>query len=300
VAQCRDADELGGAALMGATSHAFDTMPRRILIAGLAVALWMLLGLTLHLGVEAYLLAGVPLMIAFQYLVRRAPLAAAWIFQPRPRGTDRRERALGLALGMALAAFPASRVFDLVANGTGNAPILVLWWLAAATGGLIAGSVLCAQRADALRRALPTIAIAATSFACMWLLVAVVTRSGRLTMPDGAALADAITQAIVFFDVSFVLEEVAFRGILDPYLLGREPGASAAWASAVFGSALWGLWHLPVALAPGSADFITVLRIVLFHIGLGAMLCFVARTAGTLAPSAAVHGLADAFRNVLS
>jgi hypothetical protein len=132
-------------------------MPRRILVCGVVMALWMLLGLTLHLGVEAYLLAGVPWMLAFQRLV---------------------------------------------------------------------------------------------------------------------------------------------RGILDPYLLGGERGTSAAWASAVAGSALWGLWHLPVVLAPGAADRVTVFRRVLSHVGPGAMLCFVARTAGTLAPSAAVHGMADAFRNV--
>jgi hypothetical protein len=286
--------------LMGAVPSSLDTMPRRILVAGVAVALWMLLGLTLHLGVEAYLLAGAPLMLAFQRLVRRRPLPAAWIFDRQARDVDPRALALGLALGLALAALPACRLLALVDDGSDATGTIVLWWLAATTGGLIAGVVLRAQRVDALRRALPTIAIAALSFACMSLLAALVTHPGRLALPGGAALVDALAQSVVYFDISFVLEEVAFRGILDPYILGGERGASAAWASAVFGSALWGLWHLPVVLAPGAADLVSVLRLVLLHVGLGAMLCFVARTAGTLAPSAAVHGMADAFRNVLS
>jgi len=273
-----------------------DTMPRRILVAGLVVALWMLLGVGLRLGVEAYLLAGVPVMIAFQWLVHRRPLWAAWVFGPSAPVMDGR----ALALGLATAAIPGARLASTLASGDAPSPGVVLWLLAAIAGGLAAGVTLRAQRGDALRRAFPTMAITLLSFAFMFALGALVAHRGRLALPGFSAVGDALVEALVYFDVSFVLEEVAFRGILDPYILGGERGTNAAWASAIVGSALWGLWHVPVALAPGAADLPTLLRLVLLHVGLGAMLCFVARMAGTLAPGAAVHGLADAFRNLIS
>lgn len=42
------------------------------------------------------------------------------------------------------------------------------------------------------------------------------------------------------------LEEVLFRGLIDTYLRGSTRGPDRA--SALYGSALWGIWHLPVAL----------------------------------------------------
>jgi hypothetical protein len=236
------------------------------------------------------------LIIAFQLLVRRRPLWAAWIFDASTPIWDLR----ALTLGIAAAALPASRLASALTDGKAPPPSVILWLLAATVGGLIAGVALRAQRADALRRALPTIAIATLSFIGMFALVALVSHRGRLVLPDAPGIGDAIAQAILYFDVSFVLEEVVFRGILDPYILGGERGMNAEWAGAILGSALWGFWHLPIVLAPGAADLPTILRLVMFHVGLGAMLCFVARIAGTLVPSAAIHGFADAFRNTLS
>jgi len=273
-----------------------DTMVRRVLIAGLVVALWMLVGVVLHLGVEAYLLAGVPLMIVFQRFVRRRPIRAAWVFDASAAVLDTR----ALVLGLAAAAVPVVRLATALAGERPLPAGVALWALAAVAGGLAAGVALRAQRAEALRQALPTIVVTLLSFLFMFSLGAFVAHRGRTGLPAASDIADALVQAVLYFDVSFVLEEVAFRGVLDPYLLGDERGTNAAWASAVVGSALWGLWHVPIALAPGSADAIALLRLVLFHVGLGAMLCFVARLSGTLAPSAAVHGLADAFRNLIS
>jgi membrane protease YdiL (CAAX protease family) len=273
-----------------------DTMPRRVLIAGVVVALWMLPGVALHLGAESYLLVGVPLMLAFQRFVHRRPLRAAWVFDEKAPTVDAR----ALAVGVAIAALPGARLIAALAGRPACPASLLLWLLAATIGGLAAGIALRAQRVDALRRALPTIAVAMLSFVFMFALAAIVAHGGHLRPPTASGLGDALEQAIVYFDVSFVLEEVAFRGVLDPYILGGERGPNAAWASAVVGSALWGLWHVPIALAPGAADLPTLVRLVLFHVGLGAMLCFVARLSGTLAPAAAVHGLADAFRNLIS
>ncbi len=49
---------------------------------------------------------------------------------------------------------------------------------------------------------------------------------------------------LLFFPVCFVLEEVTFRGMLDSHL--HRPGESLRFTSALLGSILWGLWHLPI------------------------------------------------------
>ena len=45
--------------------------------------------------------------------------------------------------------------------------------------------------------------------------------------------------------MTFVLEEVAFRGALDAHV--HHEGEGRGWQSALFVSALWGLWHLPIS-----------------------------------------------------
>src|SRR3954466_8418448 len=45
----------------------------------LFIALWMALGWVFHLGANAYLLLGIPLVIAFQLVVRREPLVRLWV-----------------------------------------------------------------------------------------------------------------------------------------------------------------------------------------------------------------------------
>jgi membrane protease YdiL (CAAX protease family) len=89
------------------------------------------------------------------------------------------------------------------------------------------------------------------------------------------------------------MEEVLFRGLLDPYLHGSTPGPDRA--SALYGSALWGMWHLPVmSVALGA---FTIPYLVAVHTVLGYVLVISWRRTGNLAAPGIAHAVSDALRN---
>jgi hypothetical protein len=272
-----------------------------MLASGLFVLAWMVVGVIGRLSPNTYLLAGIPLTLLFQRFVRRRPIWRAWIMAGPNAPLD----AAGWACGLLLALPPLVLLWERVElraslGFTASPPAVVGWLVAAAIGGLVAGHVVRGQSAAAWRRCAP---YTATGIVC-GLFIFTVARwpgglLGHLAHPARAA-ATLFDSAVLYFDVSFIVEEVTFRGVLDPYLLGDARGQAAQFASALASSALWGLWHLPLLMTSGPVDMITVLRIVLTHASFGLILCFAVRAAGTLVTGAFVHALSDAYRNLIS
>jgi membrane protease YdiL (CAAX protease family) len=64
-------------------------------------------------------------------------------------------------------------------------------------------------------------------------------------VPVVAGLVALAKYSALYYPASFLLEEVAFRGALDAHV--HYDGERGGWLSAVFISALWGVWHLPVS-----------------------------------------------------
>ena len=97
----------------------------------------------------------------------------------------------------------------------------------------------------------------------------------------------------IYFPATFVIEEVAFRGALDAHV--HHPGDSRGWMSALFVSALWGAWHLPVS--DGMPLPLLVLSLVAWHCLVGVPLSFAWRRSGNLSGPAFAHAAIDAVRN---
>jgi membrane protease YdiL (CAAX protease family) len=94
-----------------------------------------------------------------------------------------------------------------------------------------------------------------------------------------------------------VLEEVAFRGAIDDHV-HRADGARGV-LSALFVSALWGLWHLPIA--PGGLPLAVIAaQALLVHCVVGVPLSLARRRTGSLVVPAGAHALIDALRNGLA
>jgi membrane protease YdiL (CAAX protease family) len=108
---------------------------------------------------------------------------------------------------------------------------------------------------------------------------------------------------LILTPVTFLVEEVFFRGVLDTYLHQGVQGSS--WLSASYLSALWGLWHLPLfhglylpVLHWGQLpDIMAALLVV--HIAVGVPLSIWWRRSGNLAVPGTTHALVDTIRNVL-
>ncbi len=261
---------------------------RRYAVAALAVAAWMALGWLTRAGANQYLLLGVPLAVAFQRGVARRPLRALWVREAPPFRADPRTVALALA-------FAAAPVAALVRQVSGPrhdlAPDRVAWLLCAAAGAAAAAYAVRHARGATLRALLACLATAGTVGVALvgaaWLA------RGADALPPAAG-GMALRWLLLYWPVTFVLEEVFFRGALDAYV--HRPGEPGGWGAAVFVSALWGLWHLPVVAAPGLA---TAAGLLAVHTAIGVPLSRYWRRGGNLAAPAAAHAAVDAVRNAL-
>lgn len=269
---------------------------RQAVIAGAVVAGWMALGWGCRLGGDAYLLAGVPVVIAYQLGVARRPLRALWRFDGEPLAWG----SLGAVAGAAAAVLPLRLLGGQVlalARGDAVDTSVAGWLLAAAAGAGGLGWGIAEARRRAAWRDRPLAAL---------FVVVVLVGAVAPVLTALRASAPAVPQwrwfgrdLLLYSEVGWVLEEVVFRGAFDPAvasgagLSGRRALGSAAWVSL-----LWGLWHLPLAVHGVSGpEILAGARVVLYHLALGVPLSMLARRAGQLGPNALAHALVDAWRN---
>ena len=244
----------------------------------------MALGWLAGAGGNAYLLLGVPLTAAFQLGVARRPLHTLWVrdapaFRLGPTGA---------ALALALAVVPASALVR--ALGAGRRDPAQIAWLACAVAGAAAAGFALAHATRATLRALLG-CLATAGVIGVGIMVLTWLARGAATAPR---LGVGVQSLLLYLPVTFVLEEVFFRGALDAYV--HRPGEGHRWRSAVYVSVLWALWHLPTVPQPGVAVAVGLLVV---HTAIGIPLSMYWRRDGNLAVPGIVHALIDAVRNAL-
>jgi Type II CAAX prenyl endopeptidase Rce1-like len=265
--------------------------PRRVVEGVGFVAAWVGLGYLLPVSSEAYLLMEIPLTIAFQVLVRRRPVRELLVrgggtASDRPSGPSRRDVAVTglLVLG------PLS--WGLQAGGGGD--LWVIGWYAAAVVGAAAAAY--ALRSTSVRAVLRSAALpTAVGVVGNVLVVGGVELASGTSFDLVAMLGSVLKWLAIYFPATFVIEEVAFRGALDAHV--HHPGEGRGWRSAMFVSALWGLWHLPVA--DGMPFPLLVLSLMTWHCLVGVPLSYAWRRSGNLSGPAFAHSVIDAVRNGL-
>jgi membrane protease YdiL (CAAX protease family) len=266
---------------------AVDRRIARAAIAALVIGGYMALGFAFRLSAEGYLLVGIPITVAFQVLVARQPLRALWL-RDMPRLTFA-PRSIAAVVVVAIA--PTALVVRGVRDGN---PVLAAYGLAAIVGAIGAVYAMRAMDRDAVRSTVRTTLITGTILVGMMVVFRVA--SGGFDGNLAAAVATAVISVATYVPVVFVMEEVLFRGLLDTYLHGSTPGADHA--SALYGSALWGLWHLPVAFI--SLGVLTIPYLVAVHTALGFFLVTSWRRTGNLAAPGIAHAVTDALRNAVA
>jgi membrane protease YdiL (CAAX protease family) len=248
------------------------------------VAVWVTAGYLLHLDSNGYLLLGIPLTAAFQRLVRRRPLRE--LLAP---GTARFALTRqGAAIAAVLAVVPGFYALRSVSSGDWT----TVGWYVAATGGAVAAgfSLRASSIAGTLRDAARPILVGAGGMATVYGVLHLATGT---PLPAVAAVVAVVTYTALYLPATFLMEEVAFRGAIDAHV--HHDGEGRGWPSAVFVSALWGMWHLPTASAFPLPLKVTVLVVV--HIALGVWLSFAWRRTRNLAAPALAHAVIDAVRN---
>lgn len=281
---------------------------RRYLVVLGVVLVWMLGGTLLQLPGNAYLIAGVPLLLVFQLFVARRPLTEIWFRKPQGSPLP----AWGWIAAAAFMAFPAYSL----ASEWGSSPWDVRLWYAASAGGAVP---LAHSLARFNRTSVRPLAVCfATAGALGILFVALPTYlahhsaavaglAGTSHTPSAGfrpRFAEFLRSLLLYVPVVFVLEEVFFRGGLDSYL--HREGDDNPWLSAAFVSALWGFWHLPFLIpglrhsaSPVAAALFLAIPLMSIHCLVGIPLSFAWRKGGLLFLPAVVHAFVDAVRNAL-
>ncbi|HEX5502334.1 MAG TPA: CPBP family intramembrane glutamic endopeptidase [Thermomicrobiales bacterium] len=264
---------------------------RRMTEVALFVGAWMALGLLLHLDSPRYQLLGVPFALAFQLLVRRRPLRQLWVRDGPPFRLDARGAAIAavlLALG-----YPAYQALNSVPVARW---VVALWLVAYAVGALAAAYALRHLHADGRDRAF---AASAVAIGLLWIALSAGPELANAArpLPLAAMVAAGLRWATLYFPIAFVLEEVQFRGLVDAHV--HRPGEARGWLSALVVSALWSIWHLPLAL-DGTPLADVVASLLLVHVTIGVPLSFAWRRSGNLVLPAAAHALIDAVRDGLA
>jgi hypothetical protein len=263
-----------------------DARRRRLLEGFGLVAVWVALGCLFPLNDETYLLMGIPRTIGFQLLVRRRPLCELWVRDATRFTLDKR----GLLLAAVLVATPAyygARALP------GAHWWLIGWYLAGILGAVGAAFALRATSPVAMLRsaALP-MAVGAGGMAVVIGGMHVATGNPVHVL---AVLGTVAKYISIYFPVTFVLEEVAFRGAVDAHV--HHEGDGRGWQSALFVSALWGLWHLPISTGMPFPVLIVVLLSV--HCLIGGPLSLAWRRSRNLAGVGFAHSAIDAVRNAM-
>jgi membrane protease YdiL (CAAX protease family) len=255
------------------------------------VAVWMALGRLLPIDANGYLLLGIPLTLAFQLLVRRRPVRELWVRDGDRFALDR----AGVLIAVLLVVVPAVVLVRAVLAGEW---VQAGWNLAAVVGAVAAGYAL---RRTTAGRVLRAAALPATIGVLIMVASGVLqfVVLGRTPAPL-AMLGTGLLYLALYFPATFVVEEVTFRGALDAHL--HRPGEGRGWLPALLGSALWGLWHLPLVppAATAGAFAVQVAQLLLVHCLIGVPLAFAWRKTGNLAAPALAHAVIDAVRNALA
>ena len=258
------------------------------------VALWMALGWIFHLDTNSYLLIGVPLVVLFQRFVRQRPLRQLWVRD----AAAFRLGLVGIVIALLLMLAPGC---DLIFVALPKKLwVVALWLLCASAGAVFAAFAITHQRASAARRGLPSF-LAAVLIGMAIMAVGALASHHDIGVPL-SKLFLLLKQFLLYFAVTFVLEEVAFRGALDSHIYqpptDEERRGGSAWLSAIFVSVLWGIWHLPALPTGTAAAFAAAIpALIMIHALVGVPLSFCWRASGTLVLPAAAHALIDSYRN---
>jgi hypothetical protein len=276
-----------------------NSRPLRFLIVGLVVVVWWTLAFLLHLTTAGLLLLGVPLLVVFQLGIHRQPLRTLWVRSVPPLRLD----GWFFLLWGLFSLFPVYAVIREVMNLQLTNAAELSMAIVGAFGFAYALRAMQAKTWGQLGLCLLTVGIIGLlpQFLSLLLPHIVHIKSGHtLTTPHPTFLQglEIATQWFLIAPIGFVVEEVFFRGALDTYLHRGEEGTG--WLSAIFVSALWGLWHLSTQ-SPTSGNLLsTALGLIISQVLVGVPLSLWWRKSGNLVVNDTAHALLEGVRNGLA
>src|SRR5262249_6103627 len=242
---------------------------------------WVAMGKLLHLDDSAYVVAGVPIVAFFQLIIRRQPLRALWIREAPPfRLNSKLVFALPLTVLPSLSTIGAVLPFK---------PWDCALYVSTVFGAFAAAYALRHLRRQHLRLLILCIIVNELIDAAGWTLQL---RMGVWTLRETSMIEKSATGMISFLmgvPLLCMVDEVAFRGAFDSHL--NATTGHNWWISALYVSALWAVWHMPV-YGPVDHDSLALFAILL---PFGMVLSYLWRKTGNLAYTVIIHALSNAL-----
>jgi membrane protease YdiL (CAAX protease family) len=258
------------------------TRTRRWIESSGFVGVWILLGYAFRTDANAYLVLGIPLTLGFQVFVRGQRVEDLWVRGGAPFMPRWVVRAVCLGATTCVALVVGLRGYVAVSMWAGAAVVGtfgVVYAFRHATRQTLREGVWCLVSTGAMATVL-------LGRATGWFDLSDVDPGRRLTI--------GIASLPAYIAVTFVLEEVSFRGAIDAH--AHHPDDSLPIVSAAAVSVLWAVWHLPLARGPLLP---TIGDLLLVHVPVGTALSVFWRRSGNLAVPAFSHAFIDALRNAL-
>lgn len=276
-----------------------NSRPLRFLIVGLVVVVWWTLGFLLHLTTDGLLLLGVPLLVIFQLGIHRQPLRTLWVRSGPPLRLD----GWFLLLWALFSLFP---IYAVIREAMSMQFVRSAEFSMAIVGAFGLAYALRAMRTKTWGQLVLCLLTVGTigllpQFLSLLLPHIVHIKSGHATTTTHPTFLQGLeiaTQWFLIAPVGFAVEEVFFRGALDTYLHRGEEGTG--WLSAIFVSALWGLWHLSTQAPTTGNLFLTVIELLAAQILVGVPLSLWWRKSGNLVVNNTAHALLEGVRNGLA
>ncbi|MFZ6862882.1 CPBP family intramembrane glutamic endopeptidase [Undibacterium sp. Ji67W] len=271
---------------------------RWAIISTIIVFVWVVIGYSFDLDANQYLILGIPILILYQWFLRKKPLVQLWMFDSTHIGITKRSVFL-LCLSMIIPTVALCKYFnDFYDSNIDVAKII--WLLAALFGSLgVAITIDNAIKKSFWKNAeLLTLVILIIFVGVVANTVSALTNGKTLGNNLWETSFNLFLNVALYSNVGFVLEEVVFRGGFDAAILGdSRPEGKTGWWVAFYVSLLWGIWHIPILIQNG-ADAIDIVRSLVFHIGLGIPLSILVRRTRSIGSAVFAHAFIDGWRNI--
>lgn len=259
----------------------------------LFVAVYIAIGLVFKLDPNTYQFVGIPLILVFQLFIRKQPIQTLWVREYSKFKLSK----WGMMIGAAFIIFPAKVIIKMILHN--KVDFSTTFFLAATIIGTLGVAYSISHFTKSTLRFL-LLCLATAGILGIGLFVAsAIAHSINLNKPIQFNYMVGIKTLLIYIPACFIFEEVVFRGLLDSHI--HQPGQKKGIWSAIFVSALWGLWHIPVVLVNSKGNLLIAASfLVAVHTLIGVPLSIFWRKSGNLGITCFTHSLIDAVRNALA
>jgi len=261
----------------------------------LFVLIYVAIGMVLKflkLNANIYLFTGIPLTLIFQVFIRKQPIQTLWVREYSKFKLNK----WGIIIAAAFIILPVKIIIQMILNN--KIDVITILYMVVVLMGTLGVAYSISKFTKGTMRCLLLCLATAGMLGIGFCIASTFAHSINLHKSIQPNLKTGIKSLLIYIPACFIIEEVVFRGLLDSHVY--HPGQKKGIWSAIFISALWGLWHIPVVPMNGIGNsLIATAFLIAVHTVIGVPLSIFWRKSGNLFVTCFTHSLIDAVRNAL-